>query len=140
MYRYSPADKAEISRQTAEMLKAGIIQPSDSACGANVVLVKKHYGSKRFCCDCQKLNAATIMKSWPIPTLPDLYDVIAEQKITLFSSLDMRAGYQQMLDPATAHKTAFQTHEAKYVFKRLNFGLCNAVSFFQMVISLFYLV
>jgi hypothetical protein len=32
-YRYSPADKAEISRQTAEMLKAGIIQPSDSAWG-----------------------------------------------------------------------------------------------------------
>jgi hypothetical protein len=40
-YRYSPADKAEISRQAAEMLKAGIpafnisaaCQPSDSAWG-----------------------------------------------------------------------------------------------------------
>jgi hypothetical protein len=50
-HRYSPADKAEISRQTAEMLKAGIIQPSDSAWGANVVLVKKHDGTKCFCCD-----------------------------------------------------------------------------------------
>jgi hypothetical protein len=135
-YRYPPADKAEISRQTAEMLKAGIIQPADSALDANVVLVKKHDGTKRFCCDWRKLNAATIMTSWPIPTLPDFYDVIAEQKVTLFSSLDMRAGYQQiMLNPATAHKTAFQTHEGKYVFKRLNCWLFNAVSFFQMVIS-----
>jgi hypothetical protein len=135
-YRYSPADKAEISRQTTEMLKAGIIQPLDSAWGANVVLVKKHDGSRRFCCDWRKLNSATIMTSWPIPTLPDFYDVIAEQKITLFSSLDMRSGYHQlMLDPATAHKTAFQTHEGKFVYNRLSFGLSNAVSFFQMVMS-----
>jgi hypothetical protein len=55
----------------------------------------------------------------------------------MFSSLDMTLlGINQiMLDPATAHKTAFQTHEGKYVFKRLNFWLCNAVSFFRMVIS-----
>jgi hypothetical protein len=69
------------------------------------------------------------MTSWAVPTLPDFYDVIAEQKVTLFSLLDMLAGYQEiMLDPATAHKTEFQTHEGNYVFKRLNFGLCNAVS------------
>jgi hypothetical protein len=40
-----------------------------------------------------------------------------------------------LLDPATAHKTAFQTHEGKFVYNRLSFGLCNAVSFFQMVMS-----
>lgn len=38
-YWYSPADKAEISRQTAEMVRAGIIEPSDSAWEANVILV-----------------------------------------------------------------------------------------------------
>jgi hypothetical protein len=66
----------------------------------------------------------------------DIYDVISQQKVNLYSSLDLRAGYQQiMLDPATAHKTAFQTHEGKFVYNRQNFGLCNAESFFQMVIS-----
>jgi hypothetical protein len=40
-----------------------------------------------------------------------------------------------MLDPATAHKTAFQTHEGKFVTNRLSFGLSHAVSFFQMVMS-----
>jgi hypothetical protein len=140
-YRYSPADKAEISRQTAEMLKAGIIQPSDSAWRANVVLVKKHDGSRRFCCDCRKLNAATIMTSWPIPTMADVYDVIAQQKVTLYSTLDLRAGYQQiLLDPATAHKTAFQTHEGKFVYNRLSFGLSNAVSFFRWLCHIFYLI
>jgi O-acetyl-ADP-ribose deacetylase (regulator of RNase III) len=135
-FRYSPADKAEISRQTSEMLKAGIIQPSDSAWGSNVVLVKKHDGSRRFCVDYRKLNAVTIMTSWPIPTMADIYDVISQQNVTVYSTLDLKAGYHQvMLDPATAHKTAFETHEGKFVYNRLNFGLCNAVSFFQMFIS-----
>jgi hypothetical protein len=81
------------------------------------------------------------MTSWPVPMMPDVYDVIAEQKITLFGSLDMRAGYNQvMLDPATAHKTAFQTHEEKFVYNRLSFGLCNAVSFFRWLCHVFYLI
>jgi hypothetical protein len=76
------------------------------------------------------------MTSWPIPTMPDVYDVIAEQKVALYSTLDLRAGYNQvMFDPATAHKTAFQTHEGKFVHNRLSFGLCYAVSFLQMVMS-----
>jgi hypothetical protein len=76
------------------------------------------------------------MTSWPIPTMADIYDVISQQNVTVYSTLDLKAGYHQvMLDPATAHKTAFETHEGKFVYNRLNFGLCNAVSFFQMFIS-----
>jgi hypothetical protein len=78
------------------------------------------------------------MTSWPIPAMADVYDVIAQQKVTLYSSLDLRAGYQKiLLNPATAHKTAFQTHEGKFVHNRLSFGLCNAVSFFRWLSRIF---
>ena len=40
-YRYSPADKAEISRQTREMLEAGIIEPSDTPWKSSILLVAK---------------------------------------------------------------------------------------------------
>jgi hypothetical protein len=41
MYRASPAQKAEIDHQVEEMLKCGIIKPSNSLWQAPVVLVQK---------------------------------------------------------------------------------------------------
>ena len=40
-YRHSPEDNAEISRQTQEMLLAGVIEESDTAWGSPVILVSK---------------------------------------------------------------------------------------------------
>jgi hypothetical protein len=73
----------------------------------------------------------------------DLNDVIAEAHSSapdsnhfLFTALDLRSCYQQiLLDPATAHKTGFRTHEGTFIWKRLSFGLCNAVQFFQRVVT-----
>jgi hypothetical protein len=47
-YRHSPQDMAEISRQTKEMLEAGIIQEAESPWSSPVLLVSKKDGSRRF--------------------------------------------------------------------------------------------
>jgi hypothetical protein len=61
---------------------------------------------------------------------------ISAQKVMYWSSLDLRSGYWQTeLDPDTAKRTGFQTHEGNYAFKRTPFGLCGAVQFFQMVMQ-----
>jgi hypothetical protein len=68
--------------------------------------------------------------------MEEVLDSISAQKVVYWSSLDLRSGYWQTeLDPDTADRTGFQTHEGNYAFKRTPFGLCGAVQFFQMVMQ-----
>ena len=48
-----------IQKEVNEMLRMGIIEPSNSTYNSSVVMVKKKDGSNRFCVDYRKLNAVT---------------------------------------------------------------------------------
>jgi hypothetical protein len=127
-YRRTPADKEEISRQTREMLEAGIIEKSDTPWCSPVLLVSKKDGTNRLYVDYCKLNRVTTLTSWPLPTMEEVLDSISAQKVVFWSSLDLRSGYWQTeLDLETTDRTEFQTHEGNYSFKRTPFGLCGAV-------------
>lgn len=95
--------------------------------------VTKKDGTKRFAIDYRGLNSVISLSSWPLPTMKEVLNSIAEQPAVYVISLDLRSGYWQAeLDPATADWIQFQTHEGNYVFRRLPFGLCGAVQFLQM--------
>lgn len=135
-YRASPTMKNEIEKQTKEMLHDDIIEPSTSPWNSPVVLVKKSNGEMRFCVDYRRLNSVTEPECFPLPRLEDVFDTIGNSKAKIFSVLDLRSGFWQIpLDPETKHKTAFVTHHGIFQFKRLPFGLQNAPTTFQMLMT-----
>lgn len=129
-YRYSPALKAEMESQVANMLQSGLIQPSTSAFSSPVLLVQKKDGSWWFCINYHLLNSLTVNSKFSIPVIDELLDELSSAR--WFTSLDLCAGFNQIwLAPGEEHKTAFQTHWGHFEFTMMAFGLTGAPNTFQ---------
>jgi hypothetical protein len=69
------------------MLKAGVIQPSNSEWDSAPVLVRKKDGSVRYCIDYRLLNAKCIKDAFPLPLIDECLDRLSEN--VFFSILDI---------------------------------------------------
>ena len=125
MRRLSPADMESLTKEISTLLENGLIRPSESPFGAQVLFVDKKDGSRRMCIDYRSLNEGTVRDSYPLPLIDEIFDRVGDAKI--FTKLDLRSGYHQMLlHPDDTHKTAFRTPLGAFEFLVLPFGLCNA--------------
>ncbi len=98
-----------------------------------VVVIPKSDGTVRLCVDMRMANQAIQRERHPSPTVDDL--IHAMNGAQVFSKLDLRSGYHQLL-PAEESRyiTTFATHKGWHRYKRLNFGTNSASELFQKVI------
>ena len=135
-YRLAKLKKAELKNEISQMLDSDIIEESQSAWAAPVIMIPKQNGKIRVCVDYRELNAITIPDRYPLPRMDDL---LHEAKSSQFmSTLDLQSGYWQIeMDEADREKTAFVTPFGPYHFKRMPFGLRNAPATFQRLMDCF---
>ena len=101
---------------------------------ANTIVVRKKNGKLRVCVDFTDLNKACSKDLFPIPRIDQLVDVTVGH--LQMSFLDVFQGYHQIpLALEDQENTAFVTPTRNYHYKLMPFGLKNARSTYQMMMT-----
>ncbi|GKA74682.1 reverse transcriptase domain-containing protein [Tanacetum coccineum] len=84
----------------------------------------------RVCIDYRKLNEATRKDDFPLPFMDQMLERLAGNEYYCF--LDGFSGYFQIpIDPHDQEKITFTYPYGTFAYRRMPFGLCNALSTFQ---------
>lgn len=129
-YRTSRWEADVIKHEIDEMLANSVVEPSQAAWAAPVVLVRKPDGKVRFCVDYRGLNEVTTKDVYPLPLIDETLDRLGGAKF--FSSLDACCGYWQIaMHEEDMDKTTFITQFGLHRFRVMPYGLVNAGATFQ---------
>ena len=135
-YPLSQKDREEVERQVLQMEKDGLVERSLSPYNSPVMLVTKHDGSKRLVVDMRKVNDLLKDEVFNTLTLREMIERVGESKAKLFSLLDLRAAYNQIIIQEESRKlTAFSCSLGTFQYCRLPFGLKLSGNFFNYMVA-----
>ena len=124
------ATREAVKMEIDEMLKSGIIEPSDSPYSSPIVMVKKPAGGWRLCNDYRKVNAISKDDAEPMPEIEHIMSNLAGSKH--FSKIDLTKGFWQVpLEEETKKITAFSTPDGLFQYTTLPFGLKGSPATFN---------
>ena len=132
---HSKCDQSFIADEVKRLLELDVIEPSKSPWRAQV-LVDRNEGKKpRMVIDYSRtINTYTIPDAYPIPRIDNMVNDLA--KYSRFTAKDLRSAYHLCELPESDWEyTAFEAGGRLYHFKRLPFGLTNAVAAFQRLMD-----
>ena len=123
-----------VKEEIDKLLEAGVIGESHSSWPAPIVVVSKGDGGKRLCVDYRALNKITRTCAWPIPRVKDIFAKLGKAKF--YTTLDLRPGYHHIaLDKDPIKKTGFVLPLGKYEYLKVQFGLMQALAYFQNLMN-----
>lgn len=132
--RLPPSQFAVVKAHIQELVDKGVARPSCSPYASPIVVVQKKDGTIRLCVDYRQLNSKTRKDAYPLPRIEESLDALTGA--TLFSTLDLASGYNQVpMAEKDKDKTAFCTPFGLFEFNRMPFGLCNAPGTFQRLME-----
>ncbi|GKC05497.1 reverse transcriptase domain-containing protein [Tanacetum coccineum] len=147
--RLNPNMQEVVKKEIMKLLGTGIIYPiADSPWVSLIQCVPKKGGITvvinendelvptrtitgwRVCIDYCKLNETTEKDHFPLSFMDQMLERLAGNKYFCF--LDGFSGYFQIpIDPNDQEKTTFTCPFGTYAYRRMPFGLCNALATFQ---------
>ena len=125
--------ETELQRLLAEDIIEKVDGPTPWVSPIVVAPKPKNPDKVRIWVDMRRANKAIRRERHPQPTLDDIQTRL--NGATVFSTLDLRAGYHQLiLDKDSRYITTFSTI-GLFRYKRLNFGISSASEVFQKTIE-----
>ncbi|GJV38281.1 reverse transcriptase domain-containing protein [Tanacetum coccineum] len=147
--RVNPKIHEVIKKEVLKLLVAGMIYPFSNSPWVSLVHCMPKKGritvvaneenelistslvtGWRVCIDYRKLNEATRKDHFPLPFMDQMIERLAGNEFYCF--LDGFSGYFQIpIDPQDHDKTTFTCSYGTFAYRRMPFGLCNALGTFQ---------
>jgi len=137
-YTHPPAVRRIIEQETADMLRNGIIEESQSPWSSPCLVVRKPSSdSWRFVVDFRALNKIIKPASFPLTNMEEITQAVGEARPRFFTVFDLKSSYWQIkLDEETKEKTGFSTPDgSQFHFKRCPMGLANSSAAFLSLMS-----
>jgi transposase InsO family protein len=136
-FKIPDVQRDELHKSVAEWLKLGVVQPCRSKYNSPLFCVAKKNGGLRIVQDFRALNAKTLEDKYSMKDIAECINEIGQSGSSLFTTIDLTAGFWQMLlEPKSRPYTAFTVPgKGQFQWVTTPMGLLGAPASFQRLME-----